>query len=119
MSTLAAAIVTMTLTSMVQASTTLGVTVYKYDDNFMASVRRAIEAEADKAGNVDLLMNDSQNDQSRQNDQVDVMLAKGVDALAINLVDPAAAPVIIQKAKMDGVPIVFYNKEPTPQAMAS
>lgn len=119
MSTLAAAIVTMALTSMAQASTTLGVTVYKYDDNFMASVRRAIEAEADKAGNVDLLMNDSQNDQSKQNDQVDVMLAKGVDALAINLVDPAAAPVIIQKAKMDGVPIVFYNKEPTPQAMAS
>lgn len=118
-SMLAAAVVTMTLASVAQAGTTLGVTVYKYDDNFMASVRRAIEAEADKAGNVDLLMNDSQNDQSKQNDQVDVMLAKGVDALAINLVDPAAAPVIIQKAKMDDVPIVFYNKEPTPEAMAS
>ncbi len=89
------------------------------DDNFMASVRRAIEAEADKADNVRLLMNDSQNDQSKQNDQVDVMLAKGVDALAINLVDPAAAPVIIQKAKMDDVPIVFYNKEPTPEALVS
>ena len=118
-SKLAAAVVTMTLACAAQAGTTLGVTVYKYDDNFMASVRRAIEAEADKAGNVDLLMNDSQNDQSKQNDQVDVMLAKGVDALAINLVDPAAAPVIIQKAKMDDVPIVFYNKEPTPEAMAS
>ena len=118
-SMLAAAVVTMTMASVAQAGTTLGVTVYKYDDNFMASVRRAIEAEADKAGNVDLLMNDSQNDQSKQNDQVDVMLAKGVDALAINLVDPAAAPVIIQKAKMDDVPIVFYNKEPTPEAMAS
>ena len=118
-STLAAAVVAMALASVAQAGTTLGVTVYRYDDNFMASVRRAIEAEADKAGSVDLLMNDSQNDQSKQNDQVDVMLAKGVDALAINLVDPAAAPVIIQKAKMDNVPIVFYNKEPAPEAMAS
>ncbi len=118
-SALAAVMATMTLAAAAQASTTLGVTVYKYDDNFMASVRRAIEAEAGKVDNVRLLMNDSQNDQSKQNDQVDVMLAKGVDALAINLVDPAAAPVIIQKAKMDDVPIVFYNKEPTPEALAS
>lgn len=29
-------------------------------------------------------MNDSQNDQSKQNDQIDVLLAKGVKALAIN-----------------------------------
>ena len=41
---------------------------------------------------VELLMNDSQNDQSKQNDQIDVLLAKGVKAPAINLVDPAAAP---------------------------
>ncbi|MBO9479991.1 galactose/glucose ABC transporter substrate-binding protein MglB [Salinisphaera sp. G21_0] len=116
---LAAMMAAMTIGSAAQASTTLGVTVYKYDDNFMASVRRAIEAEADKVDGVRLLMNDSQNDQSKQNDQVDVMLARGVDALAINLVDPAAAPVIIQKAKYDDVPIVFYNKEPTAEALAS
>ncbi|WBA83130.1 galactose/glucose ABC transporter substrate-binding protein MglB [Endozoicomonas sp. GU-1] len=116
---MAAMMAAMTIGSAAQASTTLGVTVYKYDDNFMASVRRAIEAEAGKVDGVRLLMNDSQNDQSKQNDQVDVMLARGVDALAINLVDPAAAPVIIQKAKYDDVPIVFYNKEPTPEALAS
>ncbi|WP_422467430.1 galactose/glucose ABC transporter substrate-binding protein MglB [Endozoicomonas sp. ALC013] len=116
---LAAMMAAMTIGSAAQASTTLGVTVYKYDDNFMASVRRAIEAEADKVDGVRLLMNDSQNDQSKQNDQVDIMLARGVDALAINLVDPAAAPVIIQKAKYDDVPIVFYNKEPSAEALAS
>ncbi|WP_422449319.1 galactose/glucose ABC transporter substrate-binding protein MglB [Endozoicomonas sp. ALB091] len=116
---LAAMMAAMTIGSAAQASTTLGVTVYKYDDNFMASVRRAIEAEADKVDGVRLLMNDSQNDQSKQNDQVDIMLARGVNALAINLVDPAAAPVIIQKAKYDDVPIVFYNKEPSAEALAS
>ncbi len=116
---LAAIMAAMTMGTAVQANTTVGVTVYKYDDNFMSIVRRAIEVEAEKVSNVRLLMNDSQNDQSKQNDQVDVMLAKGVDALAINLVDPAAAPVIIQKAKFDNVPIVFYNKEPTAQALAS
>ncbi|MEH6530154.1 MAG: galactose/glucose ABC transporter substrate-binding protein MglB [Photobacterium frigidiphilum] len=101
------------------AETTLGFTVYKYDDNFMAVVRQAIVKVADEDKDVRLLMNDSQNSQSMQNDQIDIMLARGVQALAINLVDPAAAPVIIKKAKMDDVPIVFYNKEPSAAALAS
>ncbi|MGI9276011.1 MAG: galactose/glucose ABC transporter substrate-binding protein MglB [Endozoicomonas sp.] len=115
----AAAAASMAIGSIAQASTTLGFTVYKYDDNFMSVVRQAIEAEAKETGGVRLLMNDSENNQSKQNDQVDIMLARGVKALAINLVDPAAAPTIINKAKMDGVPVVFYNKEPSAQALAS
>ena len=114
----AALLAGMTMAGAVQA-TTLGITVYRYDDNFMSVVRRAIEAEAQQHKGVRLLMNDSQNNQSMQNDQVDVMLARGVDALAINLVDPAAAPVVISKAKMDDVPIVFYNKEPTTDELNS
>lgn len=101
------------------ADTTIGFTIYKYDDNFMSVVRQAIEKEAAADSKTRILMNDSQNSQSMQNDQVDVMLARGVQALAINLVDPAAAPTIIQKAKIDDVPVVFYNKEPAPEAMAS
>ena len=101
------------------ADTKIGFTVYKYDDNFMAVVRQAIEKEAATDSSIDLLMNDSQNSQSIQNDQIDILLSKGVKALAINLVDPAAAPVVIKKAKMDNVPIVFYNKEPDAKALAS
>ncbi len=101
------------------ADTKIGVTVYKYDDNFMSVVRKAIEKDAKASPGVQLLMNDSQNSQSTQNDQIDVMLAKGVKALAINLVDPAAAPVIIDKARSAGVPIVFYNKEPSRKALDS
>jgi methyl-galactoside transport system substrate-binding protein len=95
----------------------IGVTVYKYDDNFMATVRQSMESYA--KGKAELLMNDSQNDQSKQNDQVDVMIAKGVKALAINLVDPAAAPTIIAKAKAEKIPVVFYNKEPKAADLAS
>ncbi len=101
------------------AETMVGFTIYKYDDNFMSVVRQAIEKEASTDQEIKLLMNDSQNSQSMQNDQIDIMLARGVKALAINLVDPAAAPVIIQKAKMDDVPIVFFNKEPAPEVLAS
>lgn len=106
--------------SMAQAADDrIGVTIYKYDDNFMSVVRKAIEKNGKETPNVQLLMNDSQNDQSRQNDQVDILLAKGVKALAINLVDPAAAPTIIEKARSQGIPVVFFNKEPSRQALDS
>ncbi len=101
------------------ADTRIGVTIYKYDDNFMSMVRKDITDEAKKASGVQLLMNDSQNSQSTQNDQIDVLLAKGVKALAINLVDPAAAAVVVDKAKSNDVPVVFFNKEPNAKVLAS
>lgn len=64
-------------------------------------------------------MNDSQNNQSTQNDQIDVLIAKGAKALAINLVDPAAAGTIIDKAKAAGLPVVFFNKDPGEAALAT
>lgn len=102
-----------------QADTRIGVTIYKYDDNFMSIVRKALEKDAKNSPEITLLMNDSQNDQSKQNDQIDVLLAKGVKVLAINLVDPAAAPVIIDKAKSNDIPVVFFNKEPSRKALNS
>ncbi|MBP6408428.1 MAG: galactose/glucose ABC transporter substrate-binding protein MglB [Fusobacteriaceae bacterium] len=100
------------------AGAKIGVTVYKYDDNFMATVRTNMEEMAKTLG-LELNMADSQNSQSTQNDQVDVFLSKNMDAYAINLVDPAAAQTILDKIKAAGKPIVFYNKEPDAATMAS
>lgn len=119
LTTVAALLLGLVAGASAHAETRIGVTVYKYDDNFMSEVRKAIEKEAAAYPDVELLMNDSQNDQSKQNDQIDVLLAKGVKALAINLVDPAAAPVVIEKARAEGIPILFYNKEPSKADLAS
>lgn len=89
----------------------VGVTVYKYDDNFMATVRKSMDDYGKTLG-LELNMVDSQNNQSAQNEQVDVFLSKGVDVLAINLVDPAAAQTVLEKIKTKNLPVVFYNKEP-------
>ncbi|MBO2006942.1 hypothetical protein J4732_12595 [Serratia marcescens] len=43
------------------ADTRIGVTIYKYDDNFMSVVRKAIEKDA-QASPTSPTMNDSQND---------------------------------------------------------
>ncbi len=95
----------------------IGVTIYKFDDNFMSFVRRSIEVAAE--GKAELILNDSQNNQAMQNDQVDMMISKGVKALAINLVDPQAASTIIAKAQPEGLPVIFFNKEPDQAAMQS
>jgi len=96
----------------------IGVTVYKYDDNFMAIVRQNMETMSKDMG-VELSMADSQNNQSTQNDQVDVFISKNMDAYAINLVDPAAAKTVLDKIKAAGKPVVFYNKEPDAATLAS
>lgn len=95
-----------------QAADRVGVAIYKYDDNFMALFRKNLEELAKDNKNIQLMMNDSQNNQPTQNDQIDVMMAKGVKALAINLVDPAAGGSVINKIKADGIPIVFFNRDP-------
>ncbi|OOH85066.1 methyl-galactoside ABC transporter substrate-binding protein [Pasteurellaceae bacterium 15-036681] len=119
LSAIALAVGVSAIATSAQAKDRIGVTIYKYDDNFMSLMRSEIEKEAKHFKGVELLMNDSQNAQSIQNDQVDVLISKGVKALAINLVDPSAAPTIIGKAKPEGIPVVFFNKDPGEKAISS
>lgn len=93
----------------------IGVAIYKFDDTFMSSVRRSIEASAQ--GKMDLNIVDSQNQQATQNDQVDTFLTQQFKAIAINPVDRTAASVIVGKAKAANVPVVFFNREPLPEDM--
>ena len=95
----------------------IGVTIYKYDDNFMSYVRRYIESSANAKAR--LFINDSQNNQAKQLEQIDTMIAKGVKALAINLVDPKSAITVIAKAKKANLPVIFFNKEPELEVLNS
>ena len=90
----------------------IGVAFYKFDDAYMSSVRTALEKVAKEHSNVELILNDSQNDQAKQNDQIDVMIQKGVDVLLINVVDTGAAEAVVQKAKDANIPLVLFNREP-------
>ena len=48
----------------------------------MSLMRKEIDKEAKALGGIELLMNDSQNAQSIQNDQVDGLLSKGVKSFS-------------------------------------
>ncbi|MEW8972609.1 MAG: galactose ABC transporter substrate-binding protein [Tissierellaceae bacterium] len=97
----------------------IGVLIYKYDDTYISTVRQALEAEAKGDTEVELLMNDGQGDQATQNDQIDILIEKKVDALAVNIVDIGAAKSAIEKAEAAGIPVVFFNREPDTDVIKS
>jgi methyl-galactoside transport system substrate-binding protein len=92
---------------------TIGANIYTFNDNFMNGVvRPELERYAEELG-VEIEIVDSEGSQATLNNQVDTFIAKGVDVLAINLVDPAAAQTIIDKAKDADIPLILFNKEAT------
>lgn len=92
---------------------TIGANIYTFNDNFMNGVvRPELERYAEEKG-VELDLVDSEGSQATLNNQVDTFISKKVDVLAINLVDPAAAGAIIEKAKDADIPLILFNKEAT------
>jgi len=91
----------------------IGSNIYSFADNFMNGVvKPELESYAKQKG-VEIQIVDSEGQQAKLNDQVDVFISKGVNVLAINLVDPAAAQTIINKAKAAKIPLILFNKEAT------
>lgn len=95
----------------------IGVCFYKYDDTYISSVRQEFENLADK--NVTVYLNDGKGDQGTQNDQIDLLIQKNVDVLVVNLVDVGAAQTVVSKAKSAGIPIIFFNREPSSAVLES
>lgn len=89
----------------------IGVIVYREDDVFISEVRAEIEKVSSLQYPLHIV--NSSNSQITQNAQVDEFLASGAcRALVINPVDRTSVGLLIEKAKKEDVPIVFFNKEP-------
>ena len=76
----------------------------------MTAMLEAMEESA--AGRAALKVSDGKNDQTVQNDWICRHLAEGVDVLAVNPVDPTASSILLEKARAEGAPVVFFNREP-------
>ena len=95
----------------------IGVTLYSQDDTFISTMAQNLERlaqEAESTGDlkITLLISDSRHNQTTQMDQVDRFLARGCDILFVNMVDRTGAAVIVDKAEAEGVPVVFFNRQP-------
>ena len=95
----------------------IGVALYTQDDTFISTVAQNLEwmvreAESGTGNKITLFTADGKSSQSTQMDQVDRFLARGCDVLFVNLVDRTAAAVIADKAEAEGVPLIFFNRQP-------
>lgn len=96
----------------------IGSCIYRFNDAFMLRFRNAMTAESEKLG-ATITMADGQDDQTTQDGQVDQFIADGVNVLIVNPVDRMASQSIIDKAKAANIPVVFINREPTPEMLAT
>ena len=101
----------------------VGVSIYKFDDNFMTLYRQEIERYFNSLETADVKYDvtivDGNGDMATQSAQVDTFIAQGMDVMIINLVQSSAADVITQKAKDADIPVVYINREPSAEDMAA
>ncbi len=93
------------------SATTVGVTMDKFDDNFLTSVRNAISVEAKDKG-VTLQIEDANDDTGKQISQIQNFIAQKVDAIIVNPVDTSATPKMTQLAVAAKIPLVYVNRKP-------
>jgi len=90
----------------------IGVTMALFDDNFLTVLRNGIQELADGQDGVDVQIEDAQNDVARQLDQINNLIASGVDAIIVNPVDTSATEAMSAAAQSAGVPLVYVNRQP-------
>ncbi len=90
---------------------TIGISLFNYSNNWCSWQRNAMLNWFDQCGNdhISYIISDAQNDQAKQNDAVDTMLARGIDVLICYVVQSTGASAIAKKCEDAGVPVVFQN----------
>jgi inositol transport system substrate-binding protein len=90
----------------------IGVSMDKFDDNFLTVLRNSMAEYAKTVPGVTLQIEDAKDDVSKQLSQVQNFIANGVDAIIVNPVDTSATAAITKAATDANVPLVYVNREP-------
>lgn len=94
----------------------IGVTYYNQSDTFLNGLLEGFRQELEtlKKDDLELTMTvrDAAGSQRTQNDQVKELIDAGCSVLCVNLVDRAEPSEIIDLARDNDVPIIFFNREP-------
>lgn len=95
----------------------IGVSVYKSNDAFVAEIVKymeesAREYEQETGVKINLDVSAAKSSQRTQNEQIKRYISLGYDVICVNIVDRTDASSIIDSATAEGIPIVFFNREP-------
>ncbi|WP_105418281.1 MULTISPECIES: substrate-binding domain-containing protein [Neorhizobium] len=108
-----AAVFAASIAASAHAETTIGFSMQRFDDNFLAILRSGLEARAKELGNVKLLIEDAQGDVSKQQSQIDNFIASKVDGIIVIPVEADAGVTISKTVENAGIPMVFANNQPS------
>ncbi len=97
------------------ADVKVGISIYKFDDNFMTLYRTELErymVEDLGFSKENITVQDGKGDQAEQTNQIQNFIASGVDVMILNLVQASSAPQVTDMCKEAGIPVVYINREP-------
>lgn len=99
----------------------VGVTYYDQSDTFMneliACVRKKMEELGGRDLDITMTVRGASGSQQIQDDLVEGMINGGCDVLCVNLVDRTDPSDIIELARKNNTPIIFFNREPVTEDM--
>ena len=107
---LAAAAVALMTNSALAAK--IGVSMAKFDDNFLTVLRNGMIDYAKTQKDVTLQVEDAQNDVAKQLSQMQNFIASKVDAIIVNPVDTSATAAMTKLAADAGIALVYVNRQP-------
>ncbi len=92
-------------------ATTIGVSMDRFDDTFLTTLRQGIVDEA-KAKGVTIQAENADDDTGKQISQIQNFIAQKVDAIIVNPVDTSATPKMTELAVAAHIPLVYVNRKP-------
>lgn len=90
----------------------IGVSMAKFDDNFLTVLRNGMTDYAKTQKDVSLQVEDAKNDVSKQLSQIQNFIANKVDAIIVNPVDTSATAAMTKLAADAGMPLIYVNRQP-------
>lgn len=99
----------------------VGVACYNQSDTFISELLNCFQEELgameDTGLEPTMTVRDAAGSQRVQDDQVEELIRAGCNVLCVNLVDRADPSEIIDLARSNDVPIIFFNREPVAEDM--
>lgn len=94
----------------------VGVASYNQSDTFISQMISCLKEELEELENdgftVTVTIRDAAGLQRTQDDQVEELIDAGCNVLCVNLVDRSNPSEIIDMARENNVPVIFFNREP-------
>ena len=96
----------------------LGLSMSTLNNPFFVYLKDMVVQEADNQG-FEVIVVDAQNDSAKQNNDVEDLIQKGVDALLINPTDSSAISAAVQNANAIGIPVITIDRSADKGEVAS